>query len=179
MFLWDFTRYNYMNAYHILNRPLGRYSDIPCTRLLCATYRKIFFIAAIPWQMNIGKPQRCRDSQPMICTPKSCLVFYKLFSGRTSGSKIKIMENKNCMFTLNDFTARTSAMETIRCVSGHRPIYLIRYSPRGKGSNRQISCSLEATRCMFYVRWSFWNLTDVSAVLLPRRLSNFGTILSY
>ena len=46
----------------------------------------------------------------------------------------------------------------------------------GKAPHHQISRNLEAARYMYRIFRSFWNLTGVSAALLPRRLSNFRTI---
>ena len=47
------------------------------------------------------------------------------------------------------------------------------YSLSGKTSYRQISWSLEAARLSVIVIVSHWNLTGISAALLPRCLSNF------
>ena len=54
--------------------------------------------------------------------------------------------------------------------------YLDLYSLNGKTSYPQTSWSLEATKLVVILIVSFWNLTGVSAALLPRCLSNFGTI---
>ena len=50
------------------------------------------------------------------------------------------------------------------------------YSLSGKTSYRQISWSLEAARLSVIVIVSLWNLTGISAALLPRCLSNFRAI---
>ena len=50
------------------------------------------------------------------------------------------------------------------------------YSLSGKMPYRQISWSLEGSRLDVVMIVSLWNLTSVSAALLPRRLSNFKTI---
>ena len=50
------------------------------------------------------------------------------------------------------------------------------YSLSGKTSYRQISWSLEATRLSVIMIVSHWNLTGISAALLPRCLSNFRAI---
>ena len=50
------------------------------------------------------------------------------------------------------------------------------YSLSGKTSYRQISRSLEAARLGVIMIVSFWNLTGISAALLPRWLSNFRAI---
>ena len=50
------------------------------------------------------------------------------------------------------------------------------YSLSGKTSYRQISWSLEAARLSVIMIVSHWNLTGISAALLPRCLSNFRAI---
>ena len=50
------------------------------------------------------------------------------------------------------------------------------YSLSGKTSYRQISWSLEAARLGFIMIVSLWNLTGISAALLPRCLLNFRAI---
>ena len=50
------------------------------------------------------------------------------------------------------------------------------YSLRGKTSYCQISRSLEAARLDVIIILSLWNVTGISAVLLPRCLSNFRAI---
>ena len=52
------------------------------------------------------------------------------------------------------------------------------YSLSGKTSYRKISWSLEAARFVFRLFQSLWNLTTISAAMLPRCLSNFRTIRS-
>ena len=52
------------------------------------------------------------------------------------------------------------------------------YSLSGKTSYRKISWSLEAARFVFRLFQSRWNLTSISAAMLPRCLSNFRTIRS-
>ena len=51
------------------------------------------------------------------------------------------------------------------------------YSLSDKTSYRQISWSLEAARLGFIMIVSLWNLTGISAALLPRCLLNFRAIL--
>ena len=48
-----------------------------------------------------------------------------------------------------------------------------------KTSYRRISWSLEATRFVFRIVPSFWNLTGTSAALLPMCLSNFKAIRQF
>ena len=50
------------------------------------------------------------------------------------------------------------------------------YSLNGKTSYRQISWSLKAMRLGDIIIISLWNLTDISAALLPRCLLNFRAI---
>ena len=50
------------------------------------------------------------------------------------------------------------------------------YSPSGKTSYRQISWNLEAARLSVIMLVSHWNLTGISAALLPRCLSNCRAI---
>ena len=50
------------------------------------------------------------------------------------------------------------------------------YSPSGKTSYRQISWKLEAARLHVIMIVSLWNLTGISAALLPRSLSNVRAI---
>ena len=50
------------------------------------------------------------------------------------------------------------------------------YSTNGRASYRTISWSLEETRFGFVTTASLWNLTDISAAILPKCLSNFRSI---
>ena len=50
------------------------------------------------------------------------------------------------------------------------------YSQSGRASYRKISLSLGAAKLDVVIMVSFWNLTGISAALLPRCLSNFRAI---
>ena len=53
------------------------------------------------------------------------------------------------------------------------------YTLSGKTYYCQISPNLEGARCRFTVVWLLWNLTDVLAAVLSRRLSNVITMRSF
>ena len=61
-------------------------------------------------------------------------------------------------------------------INHRRCLALGLYSLSGKTSYRQISWSLEAARLSVIMIVSHWNLTGISAALLPRCLSNFRAI---
>ena len=144
----------------------------------CPLWRTVkhIFVSAVAWQTNIGEPQSWRGYQTIIFTTKDCLSYNKCSLSNFLVSKLDF-ENANLRSDQMTLPPKL-VLGRPSHVSGHRPTYLDLCSPRGKGYFILISCILEATIYMFHVGRSFCNLTDVSAALLPRRLSNIRMILS-
>ena len=118
----------------------------------------------------LDSPHKGRVTQKMFPFDDIIMIIISITGPEQDGSLIEHIFK--CIFQ------NTNTMCVLVLADNVETIILGLYSLRGKTTYRKIAWSLEAARFMFRLFQSLWNLTSISAAILPRCLSNFRTIRS-
>ena len=141
-------------------------------------------IMILPCQWYIGRDLFAMNCYCILCIVSSYSTSHTIYTWLPFCCICSV--SLLCMLSANERRHCNVTLSPIGCVHtwnhpcllwfGNSFIYQGLYSLSCKTSYHQISWSLEAARLRVKIIVSLWNLTGISAVLLPRCLSNFKAI---